>query len=48
MNTHEYMNSVGVIVSEIIDSSFFRSAIAASGRPQLATGPQKCVDWRQS
>lgn len=32
------------MVVEIIDGSFFKSAIAASGSVQFATGPQKCVD----
>ncbi len=32
------------MVPEIISSSLERSAMAARGRPQLATGPQKCVD----
>lgn len=32
-----------VIFPEINFGSFLKSAIAASGIPQLATGPQKCV-----
>lgn len=43
-STHEYRHSVGVMVVEISSGDFFRSDRAASGRPQLATGPQKCVD----
>lgn len=33
-----------VILPLMISGLFFISAIAAIGRPQFATGPQKCCD----
>lgn len=48
INTQEYRHKVGVILHEIILSSFFKSAMAASGKPQFATGPQKCVEKKYS
>ena len=36
------VNSPTVIFGLIISGSFFMSAMAARGMPQLATGPQKC------
>lgn len=44
--THEYPINVGDMTPEIISGSLRISDKAASGRPQLATGPQKCVPTR--
>lgn len=35
--TYEYAERADVMVPEITSSSFFKSAMAARGRPQLAT-----------
>lgn len=37
-----------VMFPEIMLGSFLRSEIAARGRPQLATGPQKCYRKRET
>lgn len=36
-----------VMLPEMYAGSFFQSAIAAKGIPQLATGPQKCYCTRE-
>lgn len=36
------------MVPEMISSSFLKSARAANGNPQLATGPQKWVEKKYS
>lgn len=47
-NVVEYTTIVAVIVPDIISSSFLKSAKAANGNPQFATGPQKCVEKKYS
>jgi len=42
-----FFNKPKVILGEIMLASFFKSANAANGRPQLATGPQKCFYFNQ-